>query len=129
MAPAASAEPKRTQELMRNAPDITTGQVESLDIITHSGEHLLNLINVVTGVSASQQMRVLIPWDFKKYGPNIYIVGPDYNFGTISGIWVHLTDPMAMWPCGPSRTISGKICMLPAAIAATALTSSKHTKP
>jgi branched-chain amino acid transport system substrate-binding protein len=42
----------------------------------------------VTGVSASQQMRVLIPWAIKKYGPKIYIVGPDYNFGTISAIWV-----------------------------------------
>lgn len=43
----------------------------------------------VTGVSASQQMRVLIPWAIKKYGPKIYIVAPDYNFGTISAIWVH----------------------------------------
>ena len=43
----------------------------------------------VTGVSASQQMRVLIPWAIRKYGPKIYIVGPDYNFGTISAIWVH----------------------------------------
>jgi branched-chain amino acid transport system substrate-binding protein len=42
----------------------------------------------VTGVSASQQMRVLIPWAIKTYGPKIYIVGPDYNFGTISAIWV-----------------------------------------
>ncbi len=43
----------------------------------------------VTGVSASQQMRVLIPWAIRKFGPNIYIVGPNYNFGTISGIWVN----------------------------------------
>jgi branched-chain amino acid transport system substrate-binding protein len=43
----------------------------------------------VTGVSASQQMRVLIPWAIRKFGPEIYIVGPDYNFGTISGIWVN----------------------------------------
>ncbi|MFH1985276.1 MAG: ABC transporter substrate-binding protein [Pseudomonadota bacterium] len=43
----------------------------------------------VTGVSASQQMRVLIPWAIKKCGPKIYIVGPAYNFGTISAIWVH----------------------------------------
>jgi branched-chain amino acid transport system substrate-binding protein len=43
----------------------------------------------VTGVSASQQMRVLIPWAIRKFGPKIYIVGPDYNFGTISGIWVN----------------------------------------
>jgi branched-chain amino acid transport system substrate-binding protein len=43
----------------------------------------------VTGVSASQQMRVLIPWAIRKFGPKLYIVGPDYNFGTISGIWVN----------------------------------------
>lgn len=43
----------------------------------------------VTGVSASQQMRVLIPWAIRKFGPRLYIVGPDYNFGTISGIWVN----------------------------------------
>jgi branched-chain amino acid transport system substrate-binding protein len=43
----------------------------------------------VTGVSASQQMRVLIPWAIRKFGPKVYIVGPDYNFGTISGIWVN----------------------------------------
>lgn len=34
-------------------------------------------------------MRVLIPWAIRKCGPKIYIVGPDYNFGTISAIWVH----------------------------------------
>jgi branched-chain amino acid transport system substrate-binding protein len=43
----------------------------------------------ITGVSASQQMRVLIPWAIRRFGPNIYIVGPDYNFGTISGTWVN----------------------------------------
>ena len=42
----------------------------------------------VTGVSASQQMRVLIKWAIKKYGPKIYIMGPNYNFGTISAVWV-----------------------------------------
>ncbi|MET0007605.1 MAG: ABC transporter substrate-binding protein [Candidatus Thiodiazotropha sp. 6PLUC9] len=43
----------------------------------------------VTGVSASQQMRVLIPWAIRKFGPKLYIMGPDYNFGTISGVWVN----------------------------------------
>jgi branched-chain amino acid transport system substrate-binding protein len=43
----------------------------------------------VTGVSASQQMQILIPWAIKKYGPKLYIVGPDYNFGSISAVWVN----------------------------------------
>ena len=42
----------------------------------------------VTGASASQQMSVLIKWGVEKYGPDIYIMAPDYNFGTISGHWV-----------------------------------------
>lgn len=43
----------------------------------------------VTGPSASQQLSVLIEWAVKKYGKKIYIMAPDYNFGTISAHWVH----------------------------------------
>lgn len=43
----------------------------------------------VTGSSASQQLAVLIKWAVEKYGKKIYIMAPDYNFGTISGHWVH----------------------------------------
>ncbi|GLQ06767.1 urea ABC transporter substrate-binding protein [Sneathiella chinensis] len=43
----------------------------------------------VTGSSASQQMSKLITWGLKKYGPKIYIMAPDYNFGTISAHWIH----------------------------------------
>lgn len=43
----------------------------------------------VTGSSASQQLNVLIEWAVKEYGPKIYTMAPDYNFGTISGHWVH----------------------------------------
>lgn len=43
----------------------------------------------VTGSSASQQLNVLIKWAAEKYGKNIYIMAPDYNFGTISGHWIH----------------------------------------
>lgn len=42
----------------------------------------------ITGASASQQMSVLIDWAVKEYGPRIYIMAPDYNFGTISAHWV-----------------------------------------
>ncbi|MCP4298858.1 MAG: response regulator [Proteobacteria bacterium] len=37
--------------LMRNTDDATPGQIESLDIITNSGENLLNLINNVLDIS------------------------------------------------------------------------------
>jgi branched-chain amino acid transport system substrate-binding protein len=43
----------------------------------------------VTGPSASQQLSVLIDWAVKKYGKKIYIMAPDYNFGSISAHWVH----------------------------------------
>ncbi|MCR9214416.1 MAG: ABC transporter substrate-binding protein [Proteobacteria bacterium] len=43
----------------------------------------------VTGSSASQQLSVLIDWAVKQYGKKIYIMAPDYNFGTISAHWVH----------------------------------------
>lgn len=43
----------------------------------------------VTGSSASQQLNVLIKWSVENYGKRIYIMAPDYNFGTISGHWIH----------------------------------------
>lgn len=43
----------------------------------------------VTGSSASQQLDVLIKWATENYGKKIYIMAPDYNFGTISGHWIH----------------------------------------
>lgn len=43
----------------------------------------------VTGSSASQQLDVLIKWASENYGKKIYIMAPDYNFGTISGHWIH----------------------------------------
>lgn len=43
----------------------------------------------VTGSSASQQLNVLIKWAVENYGKKIYIMAPDYNFGTISGHWIH----------------------------------------
>ena len=43
----------------------------------------------VTGSSASQQLSVLMEWAIETYGPRVYIMAPDYNFGTISGHWIH----------------------------------------
>ena len=43
----------------------------------------------ITGSSASQQLGVLMDWAIKKYGPKVYIMAPDYNFGTISAHWIH----------------------------------------
>ena len=42
----------------------------------------------ITGVSASQQMGPLMEWAVKEYGPKIYVMAPNYNFGTISAYWV-----------------------------------------
>lgn len=43
----------------------------------------------LTGPTASQQLKPLIQWAIKKYGPKIYIMAPDYNFGTISAGWIN----------------------------------------
>ncbi|WP_417228606.1 ABC transporter substrate-binding protein [Amphritea sp.] len=42
----------------------------------------------VTGPSASQQLNPLIKWAISQYGPKIYVMAPDYNFGTISASWI-----------------------------------------
>lgn len=44
----------------------------------------------ITGASASQQLGVLMEWAIAEYGPKIYIMAPDYNFGTISAHWIEL---------------------------------------
>lgn len=41
----------------------------------------------VVSPSASQQIKPLVEWAIKKYGPKMYIMAPDYNYGTISAIW------------------------------------------
>lgn len=40
-----------------------------------------------TGVVPSQSLAALIPEEIEKYGPRVYVVGADYNFGQISGQW------------------------------------------
>jgi urea transport system substrate-binding protein len=40
------------------------------------------------GVVPSQQLKALIPYAIKKFGPKIYIVAADYNYGQISAQWV-----------------------------------------
>ena len=47
-------------QLMKVSPDATMQQIESLDIITRSGEHLLNLINNVLDISKIESGRVLL---------------------------------------------------------------------
>ncbi|MEJ2694607.1 MAG: cache domain-containing protein, partial [Candidatus Thiodiazotropha sp.] len=45
-------------QLMKNAPDATIEQQKNLDIISHSSEHLLNLINNVLDISKIESGRV-----------------------------------------------------------------------
>lgn len=42
----------------------------------------------ITGPGADQQITTLIPALIKKYGPKIYTIAADYNFGQISAKWV-----------------------------------------
>ena len=44
----------------------------------------------VTGATASQQMSKLIEWAIDEYGPKIFVMAPNYNFGTISAHWVKI---------------------------------------
>jgi len=47
-------------QLMKNAPDVTSAQLEKLDIITRSGEHLLYLINSVLDIAKIESGRVML---------------------------------------------------------------------
>ena len=47
-------------QVMKNAPDVTMGQIENLNIIIRSGEHLLNLINNVLDISKIESGRVAL---------------------------------------------------------------------
>jgi len=51
----------------------------------------------ITGPSASQQLGVLIPWAIKTHGRRLFVMAPDYNFGTISTEWIkkYATDNQA----------------------------------
>ena len=44
--------------ILRNAPETSSEQLGTLDIITHSGEHLLNLINNILDISKIESGRV-----------------------------------------------------------------------
>jgi len=43
----------------------------------------------VVSPSASQQIKPLVEWAIKEYGPKMFIMAPDYNYGTISALWYH----------------------------------------
>lgn len=43
---------------------------------------------IVTGAVPEQQFSTLIPWMMETYGPKVYTIAADYNFGQISAEWV-----------------------------------------
>lgn len=43
---------------------------------------------IVTGAVPEQQFSTLIPWMMEEFGPNVYTLAADYNFGQISAEWV-----------------------------------------
>ncbi len=42
----------------------------------------------ITGVTPAQQVEVLVPAAIKKWGPKIYILAADYNYGQITARWM-----------------------------------------
>ncbi len=49
---------------------------------------------IVTGPSASQQIKPLVEYALANLGKTFYIIAPDYNYGTISAVWYekYVTD-------------------------------------
>jgi branched-chain amino acid transport system substrate-binding protein len=45
---------------------------------------------IVTGAVPEQQFSTLIPWMMETYGPRVYTIAADYNFGQISAEWVRM---------------------------------------
>jgi len=43
---------------------------------------------IVTGAVPEQQFSTLIPWMMEEFGPKVYTIAADYNFGQISAEWV-----------------------------------------
>lgn len=43
---------------------------------------------VVTGVTPAQQVEVLVPAAIERWGPKIYILAADYNYGQITARWM-----------------------------------------
>jgi len=41
-----------------------------------------------TGIVPEQQLETLVPWAIKQFGPKVYTIAADYNYGWISASWV-----------------------------------------
>lgn len=45
-----------------------------------------------TGLVPEQQVNTMMPWMIKKFGPKIYTIAADYNFGQITAKWVRMVS-------------------------------------
>lgn len=73
----------------REAVRPIVNQMDALYFYTNQYEGGVCDANVVaTGAVPEQQFSTLVPWMIEQYGPKVYTIAADYNFGQISAEWV-----------------------------------------
>lgn len=73
----------------REAVRPIVNQFDALYFYTNQYEGGVCDANVIgTGAVPEQQFSTLLPWMIEKFGPNVYTIAADYNFGQISAEWV-----------------------------------------
>lgn len=73
----------------REAVRPIVNQFDALYFYTNQYEGGVCDSNVVaTGAVPEQQFSTLVPWMMETYGPRVYTIAADYNFGQISAEWV-----------------------------------------
>ncbi|MCA8907831.1 MAG: urea ABC transporter substrate-binding protein [Rhodospirillaceae bacterium] len=73
----------------REAVRPIVNQFDALYFYTNQYEGGVCDANVVaTGAVPEQQFSTLVPWMMEEFGPRVYTIAADYNFGQISAEWV-----------------------------------------